>query len=1128
MIDTVIIDATEREQALDISKSFCVQAPAGSGKTELLTQRLLKLLVHCQEPEEILAFTFTRKAAFEMRQRLLKSLRQEEPEKLTPLTRELAEKVLQQNAVRGWHLLENPQRLQIKTIDSFNASICAQLPVVSGLGGQVNLIEDMEPVFQEVIAQSLAKLESDSPFSTELSVFLAHLDNNLGRAQNLLIPLLHKRDQWLSNILRARRENLRKELSRNLQDIICESLAEAYGALQPFNKRLMSLVHYAAENLAKNQDESLSGLMLQPELPAPVLENLDDWQTLVNFLLTKTEATFRKSVTKANGFPKESDGSSVEEKATFKTRKTGFIDLLDEFRKQSGLLSALQNLLILPAPFYRDEDWAFLDALSSVLLDLVSELHVLLNKSRQADYIYISASALQALSSLESASDLALRLDYRIKHILVDEFQDTSHHQIELLRSLTSDWQQGDGRTLFIVGDGMQSCYGFRNADVGLFLKARDEGIGSVKLHSLQLKMNFRSTDSLVNWVNHVFRASFPEKDNIARGAVTYSPSHAIKHADAPGVMTSILLHPAETRISSTKARKKEAELLLDQLQKIPVSAETSVAILVRTRAHLEAIVPLLREAAIPWNASGIDPLSTFSVIKDLLSLLRALTNLADKTALFALLRSPFVGLLLPDIHLLSQYASHQDLSLWQSLCHHEQNIKLSSDAQQRLARIMPVLQQARSQRLNLSLREWLEQCWLNLGGPACLKNDHELVCIERFLLLLESEIKGNDIRDIHAFERKCDTTYLGSTHDASTNLHIMTIHNAKGLEFDYVLIPGLDRRPRNNDKELFLWQEKSSPDAESRLLMAPLNARGQDDNPTYLYLKKEADIRRKLENTRLLYIAITRARRQAFLFGQIQADKSGAFKAPPESSLLATIWSALYENPELINMVELDPAQSETAEPTLPSISTYRLRNSWPVATRKFPVYADLATADQDDQHTHLMEKKIGEIIHECLRLKVEKNIAILGDTTQEKYTTYWCSLLKPVCSDQHEMDIALQLIRDNLLACLRHEKADWLFDHSHPGSACELAISDYRQQWRKEHVIDRTFIANGTRWIIDYKSSALTGNQSRHDFIATQEERYRPQLQRYAELFRVMEDIPVRTALFFTSLPYWHEIPG
>lgn len=1125
MTEPTLIDATERQQALNIDKSFCVQAPAGSGKTELLIQRFLKLLIVSEKPEDILAITFTRKAAFEMRQRLLISLRQENSEKLTDLTNDLVIQALKQNQEQEWHLLENPQRLQIKTIDAFNASICAQLPIVSGLGGQVDILEDMQVIYQQAIETSLAKINEDSDLSPNIATFLTYLDNNLARARNLLISLLYKRDQWLNHILRIQYENLRKELSLNLQEVITEALATASSSLQEFSAEITLLCEFAAGNLALRDDDSLEKLSMLDGLPGVDLEEVKNWEALANLFLTK-DGQFRKTISIRNGFPSKSSGKTPEEKKLFENKKNDYLALLNKIKEIPGSLNIVQNLQLLPATKYSNNEWGFLEALTHVLLDLVSELNLLLNQSNQADYIHISASALQALDHEYSPSDIALRLDYRINHILVDEFQDTSLQQIELLKRLTIDWQENDGRTLFIVGDGMQSCYSFRNADVGLFLKARDEGIGDIKLNSLQLKMNFRSTRSIVNWVNQVFSQSFPQKDNISHGAVTYSSSEAIKTAKESGVTTTLLIDSNEEKTELLLAREAEAQLVLEQLKPLLLKSDISIAILVRNRSHLDAIVPLLRQDDISWNASEIDPLSSVPVVTDLLSLLRALTNLADKTALLSALRTPFIGLSLADIHLLTLSADEENQSLWQSLTNYNQQQSLSLDAQQRLQRVVPILQQARELRLTLSVRSWLEQCWLKLGGPNSLQNDHELQYAERFFLLLEAETLNGEIEDIHAFERKCERTYLSTTHDTSTSLQIMTIHKAKGLEFDYVLIPGLDREPRSNDKELFLWHEYNTANSDGKLLIAPLNALGEEHNPTYQYLKNEAALRAKLENTRLIYIAITRAKQQAFLFAKVQADKSSTYKAPTKNSLLATIWPALEQDASLINPVDLIIKSKSISAERGETIRSRRLKASWEMTSN---LGLESNTADFktfDDSHQHLIEKKVGELIHECLRLKIEKGLDISSTNIQSKYEAFWRSSLKPVCFDVQSIESAIQLIKDNLKSCMLHDKAQWLFDSSHKSSACELAISDYRQQWRKEHIIDRTFIDNGIRWIIDYKSSRLTNMQNQADFLILQEEQYRPQLERYADLFKSMEDIPIKTALFFTALPYWHEI--
>ncbi len=1126
MNDHSLIDQNERQQALDTSQSFCVQAPAGSGKTELLIQRFLKLLIKSEQPEDILAFTFTRKAAFEMRQRLLISLRQENTDKLTALTKELVKQVLARNLKCEWHLLENPQRLQIKTIDAFNASICAQLPIVSGLGGQVEIIEDMEPIYQQAIETSLAKLNTDSKLSTSIAKFLAHLDNNLGQAKNLLISLLYKRDQWLSHILRLQYEDLRIELSLNLQQVIIETLEEAHLVLQPFDTEITSLVEFAARNLAIREDNSLDKLTANKKLPEPNLQETEAWKALANFIL-KQDQQYRKIVNITNGFPKPDDGKSTEEKALYKNKKIDFLALISKLKELPECLPSLQNLLILPALNYSDDEWNFLEALTQVLLDLVSELTLLLNQTNQADYIHVSASALQALAYEDSLSDLSLRLDYRIKHILVDEFQDTSLQQIELLKRLTSGWQCNDGRTLFIVGDGMQSCYSFRNADVGLFLKARDEGIGNVELNSLQLKMNFRSSTAIVDWVNQIFSLSFPQQDNISRGAVAYSSSQAIKALEDSGVSTTLLVDDDyETKTELALARNSEARLLLEQLKSLLLKPDNSIAILVRNRSHLNAIIPLLREENIPWNASEIDPLSAFSVISDLLSLLRALINLSDKTALFSLLRAPFIGITLNDIHEIVLYSNENKLSLWQSLNNFHQQQKLSGDAQKRLHKVIPILTQARKQRQTLAIRNWLEQCWILLGGPASLQSTHELHYIERFFLLLEAETVNGEIDNIHSFERKCGKTYLGSTHDADAPLQIMTIHKAKGLEFDYVLIPGLDREPRSNDKDLFLWHEHNSVIADGKLLLAPLNALGESNNPTYQYLKNEAALRTKLENTRLLYIAITRAKQHAFLFAKVQLDKSNNYKSPTKNSLFATIWPALEKSPSLFKTVNLSLETKVAPIVKQKKIVTHRLKSNWENPFK--PVFNSHTSKlkIRDNPHQNLIEKKVGELIHECLRLIVEKKIDIVNEETQSRYEKFWRSNLKPVCFDTQSMEYAIQLIKNNLESCLKHEKANWLFDNSHEASSCELSISDYRRQWRKEHIIDRTFIDQGTRWIIDYKSSSLVASQDQTEFIKKQEELYLPQLSRYAELFQAMDNRPIKTALFFTSLPYWHEI--
>jgi ATP-dependent exoDNAse (exonuclease V) beta subunit len=213
-------DQTQRDEALDPTRSFIVQAPAGSGKTELLTLRYMRLLALCSEPEEVLAITFTRKAASEMRDRIIKSLQQahehlESHDLATlladndknPLKSELkrqnfriANAVIEADKTHGWNLERHPGRLRIQTIDSFNIYLANQLPIASRVGGNLNVTTEVEPLFRAAIRQTLTLLEQSSKDSALVRTLFAHLDNNVESIESLLLSMLYKRDQWFDHL----------------------------------------------------------------------------------------------------------------------------------------------------------------------------------------------------------------------------------------------------------------------------------------------------------------------------------------------------------------------------------------------------------------------------------------------------------------------------------------------------------------------------------------------------------------------------------------------------------------------------------------------------------------------------------------------------------------------------------------------------------------------------------------------------------------------------------------------------------------------------------------------------------------------------------------------------------------
>ncbi len=157
-------------------------------------------------------------------------------------------------------------------------------------------------------------------------------------------------------------------------------------------------------------------------------------------------------------------------------------DCIGMLQGTAGALELLRELVRLPAATLSADDAQALGALSRVLQHAAVQLQAEFALAGRVDYTYVTAAARESLGSRAEPTDLALRTGLSLRHILVDEFQDTSLAQFELLEVLTAGWEEGDGRTLFVVGDPMQSIYRFRDAEVGLFLAARERGVAEVQL----------------------------------------------------------------------------------------------------------------------------------------------------------------------------------------------------------------------------------------------------------------------------------------------------------------------------------------------------------------------------------------------------------------------------------------------------------------------------------------------------------------------------------------------------------------------------------------------------------------------------------------------------------------------
>ena len=1109
-----LIDAQERQRALDATRSFIVQAPAGSGKTGVLTQRILTLLALVERPEQILAITFTKKAAAEMRNRVMEALHQaaHEPEpenEYDKLFHRLASTALQRDQEKQWGLLENPSRLRLQTIDSLCSAVVRENPLVSGLGVQFGVEEDATELYAEASRSLLAMLDEGNDIGQALYRVLGKLDNQYRRLSGLIVAMLEQRDHWLRDITETQQdwETFRQLLLASLTRLNEEAERRVRDQLSFEQQKELHAVCIYALNQMKLAGIDHPALQLSPD-------SLAYRKARCDILLTKDLKGFRKRLDKNGGFPTAKEFSNPAEKALadeFKQRAIALIDGLAP--TASDLVPALQDFITAPAAELTESQWQLLTDLVILVRYAAAHLKLVFQEQKSVDFSEVALAALHSLGHPDQPGDSLLALDERIQHILVDEFQDTSVIQVDLLERLTEGWTQNDGRTLFLVGDPMQSIYAFRKADVGLFLRLwREQQVGRIPLQALQLRTNFRSSPFVLNWVNATFRRAFPRHDDVRSGAVRYADS-AIGKSEQPNDTAELHLFTGPDRAALAQA---EADWIAQKI--LAQQGNPSIAILVKGKAHILAIADSLRKAGIPFQAVEIERLVESQIITDLLSLYRAYLSPGDKVAWFALLRGPWCGFTLEEL----QQVAAADLHPWRAvnrLCADPGS--LSASAHTRLQALATLFTNAYRHRFQQPFAESLRQLALDLGMAATASSAADVEAMDLFFDLLAHTDSVAGIPDPNALDLQLEKLFVPPetvTGDRRP-VQVMTMHKSKGLEFDLVFLPQLQRKTRRDDRPLILIDKQTAVlETRQELFMAPLPSRDDTDNGIYDYLWKIRQQRSRNESVRLLYVATTRARRQLFLTGCLKQQDDKRDK-PDASSLLAVIW------PVVEDSATLHPV-------TAPELSTQTRRFRRVDAIQLPPPRPQATTAGQDttdpESSTVLnadnYRRQAGILVHRLLESwAYQPNLIDRPETSASQ--RQWEQALFAAGVNSTDLPAAIAIVQ-TALARLRQNPArlDWLFRQPHSQATAEWRLSSVRDGQIQHFTIDRTFVQDGVRHIIDYKTSSPNGDPA--IFLRAEIEHYRPQLYAYRQALAAFESLPCRTYLYFPLMDHLQEI--
>ena len=933
-------DQSERRRALDFSRSILVQAPAGSGKTDLLTRRFLRLLGEVEEPGQVVAITFTNAAAAEMRHRILGELEKAAANSLPRPVREtdefsmeaLAHRALKHSEALGWKLLDLPAQLRVRTIDSFCRELALQQPLLSGFGGGLEIAEQPDELYRRAARETLRTVDqTGSALGAAVENLLMWRDNSWQEMEELLVEMLKNRDRWMHGFVLERepdwdtlRERLQRPFAKAVRNALIE-LSQLLDLVAGAREESLEMARFACEEQGTNSPWGLAECV---EIPAaPFSEGVESarnaFSALSGFLQTqKGSWRTERGLKTSDGFP-----STVRGRAG----KARFSSLIAALAAVPGLETGLAAVRGLPPAGYTEEEWEIVRSCFALLRQAAGELKIAFAEAGRVDYTEVAQIAQRVLKGEDNLpTDAAMAVSDGVRHLLVDEFQDTSRRQHQLLSSLIAAWPEREGRTCFVVGDPMQSIYFFRDADAELFSRVKTAGLEVFQDEPLLfdfvgLKANFRTTPGLVERVNQDFENIFAADDGSGITFSSAQPFPKERASTGPPLTLHLKFEPQAGRGGTTapgdekESKRKEqiAELVdlirshqgtMDEVRQARERGEDKkfrIAVLGRARSHLAPIAQALREAKIPFRAVELEKLAARPEILDALALARALFNPQDRVAWLGGLRAPWCGLSLEDLHTLAGGPELRTRPVPELLAKRLPLIgEAGHPAAARVLQAVAAASALRSAQPTASLGTWLEQVWLQLGGAACVDETAQAnlkllwSCLDK-LPDGESDLLGPGLDA--ALDKLTALPDPASSSDCGVQL--MTIHKSKGLEFEVVIVPELQAASGRGKPKMLTWLERglAEPDESGEItefLIAPFQRKGKDRGEAKAWVDRVYRERERQEMRRVLYVAATRAREELHLFARpaCKEEDGGFTLVEPAESLLATAWPALEE----------------------------------------------------------------------------------------------------------------------------------------------------------------------------------------------------------------------------------------
>ena len=876
--------------ALNIKKHVCVTAGAGSGKTTVLVERYLKILETGEAtPREIVAITFTEKAAAEMKERVIERLKEEESssEPVGALSKRAGE---DQNTARRESFLEQMNIAPISTIHAFCARILREFPFQAKVPANFSILQgiDQKLLLQQTVQETLKDIATNA--NDEHRDELTRLLQRYGSRQNLATLLFTMVAQ------RETIDNLKQEIYNHQNDA---EIREAW------EQRI------AMELVTRNEvDEWIRALNVVLEIAKG--QNAAEVRALTNQLVEDREtgaeaSAILTSFVKIAALITTKDGKIAKMKFLGRSVNTTGLEAETDF-----LVSAAKKIKAIQ-PLGEDDD--FLIATTRALLILYERIKKTYQRKKlsqgKLDYTDLQ---LETRDLLQSNEQIRQKLRTRYAYYMVDEYQDTNRLQSKLIALLTDNLRCAN---LFIVGDEKQGIYGFRGADIQVFNETR-ERICDLEGEAIGLRENFRSLQDVIGFVNLFFQRLMGNGDE-SEFEVPYESLIRARPDEAAGAV-EIILSDNNTE-QGGDAVVKENALVANCIKRLKAKGVKygDIAILIRSRTHLPDIERALLEEGVPYLTTGGIGFYQRQEIYDVWNYLQFLDAPTESdVSLSAILRAPCFGISDAELYEISQ---QPDESFWDKVRTYLQCTTTASDAlKMAIATLKKHRQLARRLPVNQLILTIVNETGM-IGTLKTGKQGHQRWANYQKLLDLARNFEGDagnpeggqtlasfiKFLDILIDEEPREGQAPIERSEAAVN--IMTIHAAKGLEFPVVILPSLERGAQS-DREPFI-------DELLGIGFSPLNPdKGyvKSEPSIVKFMKSRAKARAEAEKKRLFYVGATRAEDRLILSGTCNKNPSNFLK-----------W--LYEHLDITAQEPLClPVRLEALSNNNPSIETFEL----------------------------------------------------------------------------------------------------------------------------------------------------------------------------------------------------------